>query len=1165
MKNRLSGAVLRALCGLIFAGSSAISASSAPPDSLLASNIQASEAKASLVSSASYYPAGSPDSIAKRYGNLPLSFEANHGQSDARVKYISRGQGYSLFLTSSEAVLALSKSPAGADVHNADKSGAATPSNTSRESSVIRLRFIGANDAPEITRSGSLPGKSNYLTGNDPGQWHTDVTHYSQVRYADLYPGIDLVYYGNQRQLEYDFVVAPGIDHRIIKHAYQGADKLSIDAQGNLLLNTGNGVLKQHRPVIYQAIDGKRIPVDGHYIHTGKHQIGFQIARYDTAKPLVIDPVLSYSTYLGGNDNDRANDIAVDSAGNAYVTGETLSTVFPLLAGAFDIACGIGIVGCSRQVDAFVTKLNAAGNALVYSTFLGGNGMDFGMAIAVDSSGNAYVTGTTMSTDFPTTASAFDRTCGVGVNTCASAFLSDLFVTKLNAAGNGVVYSTFLGGSQTEGDGGLDIAVNASGEAFLTGNTSSIDFPRVNALQATPGGSEDAFVTRLAAAGNVLLYSTYLGGAGNDSGNGIAVDASSNAHITGATNSRNFPVTNGAFNRTFSTLQDAFVAKLLPAGNALAYSTYLGGNEIDSANAIALDGSGNVYITGATLSADFPTTTGAFDTVCGTGGVCNSYRDEDAFVTKLSPSASGLVYSTFLGGSGIDRGTAIAVDSTGSAYITGHTGSLDFNTLSSTQSANGGDWDVFVTRLAPAGNALAFSTYLGGSKSDFGNGIAIDASGNAYITGATLSANFPTTISTFDSSCGTTTTCAVGTEDSFIARIAFPAQDGAVTPPPPVVVPPPPVVVPPPPVIVPPPVGTVQFTAGNYSVNETGGTAIIIVTRTGESSGAISVGYATSNGSATAGSDYTASSGIISFAAGELSKKIVVAITNDTVLESGETVNLRLSAPSGATLGTPATAVLTISDDDSAAPGADSDGDNMTNEVEAQNGTDPTVKDNDVFSQTRMFAMQQYRDFLGREGDSAGITHWTSLLNNGMSRPQVIENFFNSPEFQGNAAPITRLYFAYFRRIPDYAGLLFHISRYRSRLPLATISQDFANSAEFTRTYGSLDNSAFVRLVYNNVLGRAPDSSGFAYWTGELNSGRLSRGQVMVGFSESVEFKARIHNSVYVTMMYVGMLRRAPERAGFDGWVSYLKAGNSGLNLIGGFLNALEYRNRFLL
>ena len=470
----------------------------------------------------------------KRYGDLPLSFEANHGQSDSKVKFLSRGSGYSLFLTSNEAVLALSQSEAN-ESRTASRVARAAVRARQRKSAVVRMTLVNANPQSQAAGHDALPGRSNYLIGNDPAKWRTNIPTYAKVKYEGVYPGVDVVYYGNQGQLEYDFVVAPGADPHLVTLAFDGARDVHIDARGDLVLSVEGGEVRQHKPVVYQESAGVRQEVAGGYVMKGKRHVGFRVATYDPSRPLIIDPVLAYSTYLGGSDTDRGNSIAVDSAGSAYVTGDTASIDFPTTAGAAQTT--------SAGFDAFISKLNATGTALVYSTYLGGSDSDHSFSIAVDGTGSAYVTGETRSPDFPTTAGAVQTTLVAGV---------DAFVTRLNATGSVLDYSTYL----LSGGSGLGIAVDGAGAAYVTGATEARYFPTTpGALQPThAGGFHDAFVTKLNATGTVRLYSTYLGGGSGaqDIGGDIAVDSAGSAYVTGRTDSTDFPITSGAAQTTLS-------------------------------------------------------------------------------------------------------------------------------------------------------------------------------------------------------------------------------------------------------------------------------------------------------------------------------------------------------------------------------------------------------------------------------------------------------------------------------------------------------------------------------------------------------------------------------------------------------------------------------------
>jgi hypothetical protein len=639
--------------------------------------------------------------VMESYGKLPLSFEANQGQTDQQVKFLARGPGYSLFLTGDSAVLSLRQQ---------------------KTNAVLRMKLLGANAHAAVAGANELPGKSNYFTGSDPKQWRTNVPTYGAVKYAGVYPGIDLVYHGDQRLLEYDFVLAPGADPRAIDLRFQGARKLTVNDQGALVISVGGSKVIEHAPVVYQEIGGQRKIVAGRYVLRGKGRVGFSVPEYDRNQPLVIDPTLVYSTYLGGNHQDLLGGFAVDASGNAYMTGIACSINFPTTPGAFQT---------TGQCTAFVTKLNASGSALVYSTHLGGYG-DFSSGVAVDASGNAYVTGATVSPNFPTTPGAFQ--------TKLPGF-QNAFVTKLNPAGSSLVYSTFLGGSRVDIAEG-SIAIDPLGNAYVAGETWSSDFPVTpGAFQTIFGGDVDTFVTKLNATGSALVYSTYLGGTAADVAFSIVVDSSGKAYVTGNTCSSDFPTTPGAF-RTSAKCWDIFASKLNTTGSALVYSTVLGvGANSANGGHVAVDASGDAYITGST-PGNFPTTPGALQTIYGGG-------PNDVFIAELNAAGSALIYATYLGGSGDDLGSGIAIDA-GIAYVTGVTSSSDFPTTPGAfQTTNGGDYDVFVVKLNTADSALVYSTYLGGSGGESGGGIVVDAAGNAYVTGITSSSDFPTTPGAF--------------------------------------------------------------------------------------------------------------------------------------------------------------------------------------------------------------------------------------------------------------------------------------------------------------------------------------------------------------------------------------------------------------------------------
>jgi hypothetical protein len=660
--------------------------------------------------------AGSP---AGSWSRLPLRFEPNLGQSEPRVLFLARGSGYGLYLTAEEAVMVLRRGE-----------------RVSYDAALLRLRLVGGGRHPEAVGVGKLPGRSHYFLGSDPGAWRTDVPQYAGVEFRAVYPGVDLTYYGKEGQIEYDFVVASGADPRRIRFRIEGARHVRLDTDGNLVLSAEGGEVIHRAPVFYQEVDGERRSVMGRYVLHGRRDVSFEVGKYDRTRPLVIDPVLSYATYLGGTGSDLGTGVAVDSSGNAYLTGITASTNFPTASPRQGYAGGY---------EAFVAKLAPSGSTLVYSTYLGGSGNDRGLGVAVDSSGNAYVTGDTASTNFPTTSPV----------QAANAGGYDAFVAKLDPSGSALLYSTYLGGSGT--DGGEGIAVDPAGSAYVTGETTSTNFRTAYPLQASYGGGTDGFVAKLDPSGSALVYSTYLGGASQDYGMRVAADASGHGYVTGWTSSTDFPTAN-ALQPGKAGGNDAFVARLEPSGSALAYSTYLGGSSDDFGRGVAVDPAGNAYVAGYTYSTNFPAVNPLQASLAGV---------DDVFVTKISPSGSALTYSTYLGGSAFDAPFAIAVDSAGSAYVAGATGSANFPTADPLQASHAGNEDAFVTKLTPSGSALAYSTYLGGSGYDDGYSIAVDSSGSATVAGRTSSTDFPTASPLQPGNAGS--------DDVFIVRIATPS------------------------------------------------------------------------------------------------------------------------------------------------------------------------------------------------------------------------------------------------------------------------------------------------------------------------------------------------------------------------------------------------------
>ena len=686
------------------------------------------------------------------YAGLPLMFVENRGQADKRVRFHAQSAGHAVYLTRDEIALTLQKD--------------------SGKGVALALRFLGADPGARPSGDKRVPGTANYLMGDDPSQWRTQVPGYSGVVYRDLWPGIDLKLRGQAEAIKYEFRVRPGARVADIQLAYRGATGLRRDTEGALQIETALGDLRDSPPVTYQEIGGVRTPVRSRYVLSGERGYGFAVGDYERGRDLIIDPSLSYSTLLGGSSHEFGSGIQVDASGNAYVTGFTQSPNFPTTTGAFDRTGS-----ASNNLDAFVSKLNPAGTALVYSTFLGGSNSEWGRDIAVDSTGSAYVTGKTMSSGFPTTAGAFDRS--FNVDSCPRCGIDqvDAFITKLNPAGSGLVYSTFLGG--TSPDETFGIAIDGARNAYVTGETTG-NFPTTaGAFDTTAGGGSDAYVAKLNAAGSALVYATRLGGADNELPEDLAVDASGNATVGGSTRSADFPTTPGAFDTTqnggaFDERFDLFVTKLNAAGSGLAYSTFVGGSKSDFGDDLALDGAGNAYMVGGTLSPDFPTTPGTFDPAFANGS--------KGFVFKLNPAGSRLVYSTFLGEAGA---SAVAPDANGNAWLAGASGQNGTTTADAfDRFFNGGVVDAYVAKLNATGSALTFASFLGGSESEGGNDVALDAGGNnVYVTGHTYSADFTTTAGAFDRTFAGDTTIFWG--DAFVARVDVNGTSPTQPPPPP--------------------------------------------------------------------------------------------------------------------------------------------------------------------------------------------------------------------------------------------------------------------------------------------------------------------------------------------------------------------------------------------
>ncbi len=691
--------------------------------------------------------------VIKSINNLPLYFVENRGQLNEHVKYHLKIPNGNVCFTAEEIVYQFLHR--GAKGKNREERLMRKEKEKGEEIKVenIRVRYVGMNEKVKVEGMDESQAKYSYFRGKNPQKWVKGARAFNKLIYRELYPNIDLIVYGNGMRIKNEYRIRVGGKVEKIKLRYEGIKQLRVNERGQLEIETEQGILKEDIPLSYQIIEGKKVEVETKYVIENDNTLGFKVGEFKKDRELIIDPDLIYSTYLGGagNENQAYQGIAIDESENVYITGWTDSSDFPIALGAYDTTH-------NGNDDVFVTKLNSTGTELLYSIYLGGITYDYPTGVAVDATGNAYVTGSTVSPDFPTTPGAYDTTYNA----------RDAFITKINSTGTDLVYSTYLGG--TDVDYAEGIAVDGSGNAYVTGYAASSDFPTTPGAYDTTfnGGYSDVFITKLNSTGTDLLYSTFLGGSdiGSDRGFAIAVDESGNAYIMGSTPSSDFPTTPDAYDTTHNGLvgsQDVFITKLNSTGTDLLYSTFLGGWGLDSGRGIAIDASGNAYVTGFHMSSDFPTTPGAYDTTRG-GNV-------DAFVTKINSTGSSLLYSTYLGGSNYDYGFAIEVDESGNAYITGHTWNYsgysdnDFPTTAGAYDASYNvSQDAFLTKINSTGTELIYSTYLGGTLQDSGTGIAIDTNGNAYVMGHAESSDFPTTPGAYDTSYN-------GESDIFVTKI----------------------------------------------------------------------------------------------------------------------------------------------------------------------------------------------------------------------------------------------------------------------------------------------------------------------------------------------------------------------------------------------------------
>ena len=687
-------------------------------------------------------------------------FIENKGQWPQEVKYLCKTNGMNAWITAQGVVYdyyqVIRDGNSVADQDNRLDGHSPTglvrerreEENTRIKGHVVRALLQGANARTNAIAKGQRDGYYNYFIGHDPAAWASFVRFYDTIEVQGAYPGIDIRYYYDGGRLRYDYQVTVGADPSQIRFNLEGANDYQVNADGELLISTSLGEVRHGKLKAYQQTNGKDREVTCRFESLPGGVIGIKAVGYDKEKPLIIDPLV-YSTFIGGSSAEQGNSIAVDNS-NAYITGNTPSTNYPTTTGAYDVSQ-------NGNTDVCVTKLDANGSTLVYSTFIGGSSLDYGSAIAVDSNGNSYITGYTGSSNYPTTNGAYSQSLN-GYN-------YDAFVTKLNPSGSALIFSTYLGGTST--DNGIAIALeNVFGNIFVAGETFSSDFPTTStAFDKTYNGGDDIFVTKLNTSGTGLVFSTYLGGKSYDVVHSMAADVNGYPCVVGETTSTDFPLQSSYIkNSTDGLYNDVFVAKLNHGGAGLMFSTYLGGSSHDYANSVAFDANRNVYVTGCTYSSDFPTTSGAYS---------RTYHNYEAFITKINYTGASIDYSTFIGGTGTDVGSSILTDASGNACVTGRTTSTDYPTTSDgyDRSYNGGDWDAFVSKLNVSGSALSYSTFIGGSGVDDGKSIALDAGGNVYVTGYTTSSNYPTTSSAYDQSYNGSNS------DAFVTKLSLAVPD----------------------------------------------------------------------------------------------------------------------------------------------------------------------------------------------------------------------------------------------------------------------------------------------------------------------------------------------------------------------------------------------------
>lgn len=1053
------------------------------------------------------------------YGKVPLSFEANQGQSHPSSRFLARGAGYELSLTSTGAVLSLHKnSVAGNDNRPARQLRSSATTRLSATDALIKMRVLGMRADTRVSGEELLPGKVNYLLGNDPRAWRTNVATYGKVRYQNVYQGIDLVYYGSQRQLEYDFRLAPGADPGAIRLGFEGVKQVTIDAMtGDLVLRLSGGEeIRQRKPVLYQEVEGRRRSVAGRFVLHGRNKVGFEVGPYDRALPLVIDPVLVYATYFGGDGSEWTTGIAVDAAGSVYVSGSFVTSPgFPLTPNAFQKTQN----SANGNGEVFITKFSPDGTSIDYSTLLGGNSTDASTGLALDAAGNAYVVGWTDSTDFPVR-NAFQSTLRGFPNA---------FVTKLNSTGSDLLFSTFFGGTSNF-DFGTDIAVDALGNAYITGDTASTNFPVTPGAYRTTlhlelgAGDTDGFLAKLntnASGAASLVYSTFCDIHASYS-NSLDIDGAGNAYVTGDARVQKFNATGSALIYSF-TIPDA-------AANIIT-----GLHTTD----IAVDTSGNAYLTGFTNSPGLMIVNGFQPAYGG-----SSY---DGFLVKLNPSGTSLLFSTYLGGGRLDTANAVAVDASGHAYVVGDTASSDFPTRDAFQNLKiGGSilhgTDIFIAKIdtTSAGAAsLVFSSYYGATNFDEGAaGVAVDAEGNVYVTGFPFTGIVTGIIHTGRTSMAQSE-AVPGDEsrfDPFILKIANTSSN------------------------------TFRLEAERLSVSEGAGSLEVTVVRSGDTSAAAQVDFATLDGRAQGRSDYTSAYGTLRFAPGETTRSFRLLITDDTTSEGDEALYVILQEHMpGVALAAPSVAEVTITDND---------------------GT--TLPSNPIDNR-EFFVRQHYLDFLNREPDTDGFNFWVGQIPAACeaqpSKAECVEQrvnvsgaFFLSIEFLETGYFVYRLHKASFGSLPSFTPFLRDTQEADRNVIVGQLGweqqleqnkqrllAEWVQRTDFKAKYDQLTNEQYVDALNANT-GNSLTTAERNTLVAGLNAATMTRAEVLGEVAENEEFSRKESSPAFVLMQYFGYLRRNPDLPGYQYWLNKLNQFGGDFRraeMVKAFITSNEYRLRF--